>query len=30
MEMRAKRVGGELRIDKLDQGTSVTLVSKNI
>jgi hypothetical protein len=30
MQMRAKRIGGELRIDKLDRGTSITLVAKNI
>ena len=30
MEMRAQRIGGELTINKLDKGTSVTLVAKNI
>jgi len=30
MEMRAKRIGGDLRIDKLERGTSVTLMAKNI
>jgi two-component sensor histidine kinase len=30
MEMRAKRIGGDLRINKLDQGTRVTLIAKNI
>ena len=29
-EMRAKRIGGELTINNLDKGTSVTLVAKNI
>jgi ligand-binding sensor domain-containing protein len=30
MKMRAKRIGGELTINNLDRGTSVTLVAKNI
>jgi two-component sensor histidine kinase len=30
MEMRAKRIGGELNINNLDKGMSVTLVAKNI
>ena len=30
MQMRAKRIGGELRIKNLERGTSVTLVAKNI
>ena len=30
MELRAKRIEGELTINKLDKGTSVTLIAKNI
>jgi signal transduction histidine kinase len=30
MEMRAKRIGGELTINNLDKGMSVTLITKNI
>ena len=30
MEMRAKRIGGELRINNLDKGTSILLIAKNI
>jgi signal transduction histidine kinase len=30
MEMRAKRIGGELKIEKPEKGTRVTLVAKNI
>ena len=30
MEMRAKRIGGELKIEKPEKGTRVTLIAKNI
>ncbi len=30
MEMRAKRIGGELTINNIDKGTSVLLIAKNI
>ena len=30
MQMRAKRIGGELKIEKLEKGTRVTLIAKNI
>jgi len=30
MQMRAKRIGGELKIEKPEKGTRVTLIAKNI